>query len=305
MKKMTDNNPNPNSGDNPAAPSNNEGQANPNPNAGQQGQAGASEPWYNALPDEFKTNPNVTKYDSLEKLLGAKITLDKHFGVPEDQLLKWPNAEDAEGMQKIYDKLGRPESADKYELANPPELEALAPEVEKMVRDKFHELGLNPKQAAALWDLQNQIGLQSLEQTKTSAEAEAAAGLLKLKNQWGGQFDDRLNSTIDYMKQNAAPELLDFLDKTGLHQNPHLIGLVGDLVAKSAAPTNLPGAGEGDAMTARAHGMTPIEAKAKINELTYDKDFQAKLQDPANPGNKAAKQLWANLNAAATVKTAA
>ena len=38
------------------------------------------ENWYDSLPDEYKSNPNVTKYKSQEELLNGHINLTKKIG---------------------------------------------------------------------------------------------------------------------------------------------------------------------------------------------------------------------------------
>jgi hypothetical protein len=263
--------------------------------AGQTNQGGA---WFDSLPDELKTNPGVKRYDSLEKLVSAKLALDSHMGVPEDQLIRLPANADAAALAKVYDRLGRPDSADKYELPAAEGLADLPPEVKKKAQDVFHQIGLNSDQAKALWNLQNEIGLDALRASEGQTAIDAGMAEKTLKTAWGAAYDERLALAQSYIAANADPELVTFLEQTNLASHPQLVRMVGDLVSKIAAPSKLPGAGAG---RIAPQGMpTPAEAQAEINALMADDQYQGMLNDANHAGHKGAVERWVKLNALAT-----
>jgi hypothetical protein len=263
--------------------------------ASQADQGGA---WFDSLPDELKTNPGVVRYDSLEKLVTAKLKLDSHIGVPEDQLIRLPANADAAALAKVYDRLGRPESADKYELPAAEGLADLPPEVKKKAQEVFHQIGLNSEQAKALWNLQNEIGLDALRASEGQTAIDTGVAEKTLKAAWGSAYDERLALAQSYIAANADPELVTFLEQTNLASHPQLVRMVGDLVSKIAAPSKLPGAGAGRLTTQGT--PTPAEAQTEINQLFGDQQFQAMLNDANHAGHKGAVERWMKLNALAT-----
>lgn len=258
--------------------------------------AGGDQPWYNALPEQLRADPGIARYKSLEDFTKAKLNLDKHFGVPEDQLVRLPKADDADAMAALYAKLGRPEKADGYKLPGAEGLPALAPEIEAKARETFHKLGLSTQQAEALWTLQNEVALQTQKDAADALEAQNAAAVGELQKAWGQQYDGRVRQTQDYIKETASPELVKFLDETGLATNPHLYRLVGDLVAAAQPRRDLPGAGGGGGLQP-AGSLTPVEAKAEMNRLSGDVDFQKALTDQGHPGHANAVKRWTDLAA--------
>lgn len=126
----------------------------------------------------------AAKARNAESLIGKAVVLPGEDAKPED----WG---------KVYDRLGRPESADKYEFALPeglPEDFTYSKEFADEARAKFHEAGLSTKQAAALhdwfvsktagtWSAQKEAGAQSMTERVNAATDE----LIKM---WGSEDSD-------------------------------------------------------------------------------------------------------------------
>ena len=72
------------------------------------------------------------------------------MGLPADQILRLPKADDAEGMMKVYDRLGRPAKPEEYKL---PKVAHRTPEAEKAAQEWFHKAGLTTSQAAKVTEL--------------------------------------------------------------------------------------------------------------------------------------------------------
>ena len=161
---------------------------------------------YEGLSDDTKTL--LTKYDteqaafeghvSLDKLRGNSIALPKEDATDEEKV---------EQMGKIFDKLGRPETPEGYELAIPAELpESLKP-TDEAVAEFYkwsHGQGLSQAQMQAIAELQAQKIIGSMEASKAAQEAananvesERAAkrekDLAELKVEWGEDFDKKMD----------------------------------------------------------------------------------------------------------------
>lgn len=125
-------------------------------------------------------------------VLGSYRNLEKLHGVPAEQLLKLPGADaKPEDWAGVYDKLGRPKTADMYDIPLP---EGDTGEFAKIARDWFHESGLSVKQAKGVvekWNahvattMKAQADATALAQTKAQSD---------LKAEWGDKFD--ANATL-------------------------------------------------------------------------------------------------------------
>lgn len=264
--------------------------------------SGAPEPWYNVLPENLRAEQSIIRYNDIAKFAEAKLHLERHMGVPEDRLLKLPNADDAQAMGELYNRLGRPESFDKYTLQNPEGLPPLMPEREKKIREEFFNAGLTQAQVDRLWKLQADIGLEDMQSTSVSNAAEMQVAELELKSHWGKEYDNTMAIVQNFIGKEFDDKTLDMLEKTGLDKNPALIKVIGDTLRKFNMGGGLAGLGEGNGGRANIGGLTPSEALAQIAALRADEKFVSALTDKQNIGHVQALEKWKNLNIAAATK---
>lgn len=120
-------------------------------------------------------------------VIGSYRNLEKLHGVPADQLLKLPGADaKPEDWAGVYDKLGRPKTADMYDIPLP---EGDTGEFAKTARDWFHGEGLSVKQAKGLSEKWNAhvTAVAKAEADKTKLAQDKAQS--DLKTEWGDKFD--------------------------------------------------------------------------------------------------------------------
>ncbi len=128
-------------------------------------------------------------YKSPEDIAKAYINMEQKFGS-----MLAPPAPDApaEEWAKVYSKLGRPESPDKYEFKRPEGLPAditYSDELAKAAKPWMHEAGLNPKQAQSVHD--KFVGyVAQQEQARRDAIVQAVQQTHDvLVKDWGGPPD--------------------------------------------------------------------------------------------------------------------
>lgn len=275
----------------PAGAGDNAGAGSGAPNQQPSGEPAAR--WFDALPENLKSDPNVTRYADLGKFAEAKLHLDKHFGVAPEDLIRKPKADDKDGWSKLYTALGRPEKPEAYELPAPPEgLADLPADIKTKAMAKFHELGLNNQQASALWALNQEVSSELTKSIEAVSAAELAAGHIDLKNHWGAQFDTRVALAQQYIAQTADPKLLEFLDSTGLNTHPGMFKLVGDLVAKLQPSGSMPGGGKDGDPRPNPGGLTPNEAQGQLEAFRADTEKTEALSDRSHPKHAIAKREY-------------
>lgn len=151
--------------------------------------AAAGGKWSDALAPELKGYVEnkgwkepadvLAGYQGLEKLLGGeKIPMPK-------------SAEDKDGWNAVYDKLGRPKTAEDYKLPVP---EGDKGEFAKQAQGWFHEVGLSQKQGVAIAEKWN--GMVAQQQAAQIAERnqKAEADMTSIKQEWGSSYDANLEA---------------------------------------------------------------------------------------------------------------
>lgn len=193
-------------------------------------------------------------YQNLEKLLGSeKIPMPK-------------GADDADGWNRVYQALGRPNTPDEYGLKTP---DGQVTDFSKAASSKFYELGLSAQQASNLtewWNGQQQA-FNEQQQAQLAQNTEAQIG--ELRKEWGGAFDENVE-----LGRRAAREF-------GLNQEK-LTALEGALgtgellkfmsqIGRGMTEHNFEGG-----KSTNSFGMTPAAAQQRISALKADQTWSSK-----------------------------
>jgi len=180
---------------------------------GQPDAQGQAKPWYDVdgATDELKGYVQNKGWDNPVKALTAYQNLEKYHGVPAEQIIKLPK--DGEPMDAVYNRLGRPESADKYEI----KLEGVQLDEARLggFKEIAHKIGLNQSQVKALAEFDAGYLSKTMEGFQTQRMEQQKAEETELRREWGPVFEER--SELGRRAVRAfAPEGQDkaeFLDK--------------------------------------------------------------------------------------------
>ena len=260
------------------APEAAEGQATDVAPEAQEGQATTPEtnetPWYETADDETKGYIQNKGWDDPLKAINAYKELEKFRGANENELLKLPKDAEAEGaFDEIYDKLGRPESADKYEIDLP---EGIPVDEARLgaAKELAHKLGLNNAQLQALAEQDAQYMAQAMEAMETERAATQEAEYQALVKEWGSNANEREELARRGLKamlpEGGDKEALSAAieDAIGTAATLKLFANVGDKIGREA-PIN-----DGD--NTRPFGYTSEQAaadrKTLMDEIKGDKE---------------------------------
>lgn len=200
-------------------------------------------------------------YASLEKLLGReKVPL------PADD-------DDKEGWERWWKATGRPDSPDGYEF-KAPELPQDLPydkESEQNFRTWAHVNGLSKKQANNLYEgyVKHQIERHagwSKEQQNYRNELE-----IKLQREYGNKLDAVKQRAGMVVRENADPEFHEFLNSTGLGNDPRMIRFMDKIGQKITGDTRLKGAPPQQAQP-QDFQRAIADFRDKHKDALYDKD---------------------------------
>lgn len=221
--------------------------------------------------ESYKGKPigDVLKsFADAQSLIGGSIRLPKADASPEDR---------AKAMEDIYNKIGRPETPDKYDLGEMPTLpESMAWDDKKLAEYKAyaHKQGYTNEQAAAgLKFYAEQVSGIVPDNTKVAAESKQA-----LLEHYGNEamFSRNLNFAQKTVKEYGDADFIKWLDESGMGNNPNFIKYNAKIGRELIEHGAVDAASEMDTMTAS-------DAQAAINKMQNDKSdlYWAK---PGTPG---------------------
>lgn len=232
-----------------------------------------TENWYDSLPDEYKSNPNVTKYNSQEDFLNGHINLTKKIG--EKGLTKPETDED---WNNAYAFLGKPETIEGYEYTPNEELPdeiQLNEQMATSFKEVAHKIGLNPNQYEKLMDSYMVMNEQGFKARQEQEQANLLASEKQLKETWGQAFDQNIEMARNMVKKydngGKLTKLLETpLNGSPLGNNPILLNMLANVAKTTMEDGGLVGRG------------APVSLDDEIAELRAHPAYN----DPSNTFHK-------------------
>ena len=179
----------------------------------------AAKTWKEAISEEFRNDPNIEKFTEIDALAKSYINATQMIG--KDKVAV-PNKNSTEDQwNEVYDKLGRPESADKYTLNAKSEVVPIDEQAIKQFAENAHQLGLNNKQAQGILEFYKNNMEGMAKQAKVDTETAQAQSTQQLRQEWGREFDTNIKKAGALAKANMNPEILDMQLKDGMRLGDH------------------------------------------------------------------------------------
>lgn len=214
-----------------------------------------NEGWLSGVNAELAKDPSMLAITSLEGMVKSYVSGQKMIG--KDKLILPDEHGSKEDWNQVYDKLGRP-SRDKYDVdfgeSNYGE------DFKNEFLDKAHESGVLPKQAAEMFNFWHSkvdsAQTQYAEESTVAQEKELAA----LKEEWGSGYDKNLKTAQIALKQFADESVIEYLEDTGLGNDPALIKLfskIGNSLNEDTFSRDV----------VSHFGMTKTEAQQQIDDI--------------------------------------
>lgn len=215
-----------------------------------------SEKWKDYLDGEIKDDPSLKVVKDIKGL--AKIYVDSQKLIGADKILV-PNkfASEAE-WASIYNKLGRPEAADKYEVVMPKDSK-MSEDFVKNLKEEAYASGLNNTQANKLITFYDKQLVAAQEKIAQIQETEYQNEVKGLKQEWGQAYESKIKAAEAGINAFGDPEFLNYLNESGLNKDTRLakfFAKIGEALAEEQGP-GAPG----------NNIKTPAQAKAEIASL--------------------------------------
>lgn len=213
----------------------------------------------------------LESYRHLEKLIGRdKIAI--------------PKTGDSEAWNAVYDRLGRPESAEGYEIAVPEGVQR-DEAFEEQMRGLFHAAGLTKAQVAKLSEgWHGYLGSETAraEQSRIDrAEREDET----LRSEWGGNFERNMEQARRAARSFGDARIIDGLEETvGRAAVFKMFARIGAAMAEDSLE------GEGGESFSQ-----PGSVRAQIAALKADPAFREAWLEHSHPGHQQAVARMAAL----------
>lgn len=246
---------------------------------------GEVQDWKASLPEDIKADPSLAPIKDLAGLAKSYVNAQKLIG---GEKVAVPKDDTDPQWDVVYNRLGRPESPDKYDLAKPEGLPDYDEGAEKAFREQAHRLGLTAKQAKGLFDWYGAMAGEKFAAASEAQKATMEQGLNALKAEWGQTFNDKVAQAQKAVGFYGDDELKGFLNESGLGNHPAMVKLFAKLGS---------GLKEDGLRGTQGTGLTPADAKTKINAILTD--GQHPYHDRYKPGHNEAVAEMLKLHEAA------
>lgn len=233
-------------------------------------------PWYHGASEEDAGYAQNKGWKGPLDVLTGYRNIEKLMGVPEDQIAKIPGPEDDDGWNALHDKMGRPETADKYEVAMPEE--GGSEELSEWFKTAAHESGLSQRQVTAMVPLWNAKMAEMGEAMGQEQAAQSEASMQSLKGEWGSQWDKNHTSADQAIRMlGISDERLQPYKDAGLGAD--MLKLFADIGQRVQEDKFVSGT------TSTQLGTSPEAAGQQIAELKMNKDFMEAYMNSEKPGH--------------------
>jgi hypothetical protein len=208
--------------------------------------AAGSDPidWRAGLPDDIKSDPSLAPFKDLTGLAKSYVHTKKM--VNEKGLIPPKPDSPPEMWEQFYNALGRPESPEKYDLGDVklPEGLEIDADMEKQFREQAHKAGLTSQQAKALREWYFSDTVNKIQGFESNRKAEREQAERDLRDEWGPEYDHKIQSAAKAWKMFAdpaeLPKLTELFD-SGLGNNPLIVRLFSRVAAAMGEDPKLHG----------------------------------------------------------------
>lgn len=245
--------------------------------------------WKASLSDEVKAYPGLTKFATPQDAIVSYIELEKTLGKNKVTLLG-DNPTAAE-VATFYNKLGRPEKADGYQLAD--KIEGVPddlPKNEVMMKgflETAHSAGLSQKQTAALHEWYMKGSAAELDAYNRERDTARNNAETSLRTKWGKGYDAKVALAKKVIESFAGKDAKKFLEE-GEGNNPILVGMLAEIGSKLSEDVLGEGAG-------RRLLLSAEQAKVELDAIMAG-DSKSAYYNNEHPEHKAMVDKVTNLN---------
>ena len=237
---------------------------------------GSGNEFLNMIPEELREHPSISPIKDVENLARSYVNAQRLIGADKIAVPVNPTDED---LDRIYDRLGRPETPKDYSFDV--DGSVITEELATDYADVAHKLRLTPDQAKGVLDYYRSSVEQSGEQSLELAEAAKEQTVESLRSEWGRAFDQKVEAAAKTAQEFADPEMFNITlaDGSKLGDNAEFIKAFAKIADFRQSVTSEDTVAE----MSQSNVMTLANARAEIDAIMGDKTHA--YWDKRNPGH--------------------
>ena len=168
--------------------------------------------WRSSLSEDVATHSAIKDIKTVEDLAKATINAQKMVGA--DKVVIPSKDQGREAWDEVYNKLGRPEKPDQYEMpeegipSNVPLDEAQLGDL----RSAAHSLGMNKQQFAGLVRYMAEKSAENAESRHAASQHSREEAVAELRTEFGAAFDQNVTMARDAVEKFGGDALKQVLD---------------------------------------------------------------------------------------------
>lgn len=252
--------------------------------------------WKDSISEDLRSDSSLADIKDVEslaksyingqKMLGSSVRIPSEDASAEAKDSFYKSLENVQGVARIdsedksdlYNKLGRPESAEDYKINTPEGIELNNDRLSKYA-EAAHKAGLSNTQFNDLV----QVQLAEAQAEAEAATASFEAGEKSLKEAWGKAYEGRIEEARAAANTlgEKNPEAMQALLNSEAANNPVVMQAFYELAQAMKESGALSPTSSGN-----AGGLTPDEAQAQIEEIRMNKAHP--YHNHRDPGHAAA-----------------
>lgn len=225
---------------------------------------GSGNEFLNMIPEELRSHPSISPIKDVENLARSYVNAQRLIGADKIAVPVNPTDED---LDRIYDRLGRPESPKDYKF----DLDGnvITEEVAANYADVAHKLRLTPDQAKGVLDYYRSAVEQFDSNSLENAEIAKEQTVQSLRQEWGRAFDQKIEAAARVAQEFADPEMFNITlaDGSKLGDNAEFIKAFAKIADFRQSVTSEDTVAE----MSQSNVMTPATAQAEIDAIMNDK----------------------------------
>mgnify|MGYP001318754791 FL=1 len=163
--------------------------------------------WKSTLSEDLRNDPTLKNFKDVESLAKTVVHQQKQMGN------RIPIPKTPEEHMEVYNKLGRPETADKYEVAVPEtHTEYIGEDQINQFKNVAHNIGLNNEQVKQLIDFQVKNIDAQAQRYQTDIAVQKQHTEESLKKEWGHEYDMNVRNARRALQVYGDPEITELMN---------------------------------------------------------------------------------------------
>jgi hypothetical protein len=163
--------------------------------------------WKSTLSEDLRNDPTLKNFKDVESLAKTVVHQQKQMGN------RIPIPKTPEEHMEVYNKLGRPETADKYEVVVPEtHTEYIGEDQINQFKNVAHNIGLNNEQVKQLIDFQVKNIDAQAQRYQTDIAVQKQHTEESLKKEWGHEYDINVRNARRALQVYGDPEITELMN---------------------------------------------------------------------------------------------